>query len=48
MREILKKEKEQTKIIRDVFDEKEGQLLREKAQLQKRLDQVGVIFVKMA
>jgi len=40
MKELLKREKEQTQIIRDEFDEKEGQLLREKAQLQKRLDQL--------
>ena len=41
MKELLKKEKESVQVIRDEFDEKESLLLREKAQLQNRLDQVN-------
>ena len=34
----MKREKESVQAIRDEYDEREGQLLREKAQLQQRLD----------
>ena len=40
MKELLKKEKESVQVLREEFDEKESLLLREKAQLQHRLDQV--------
>jgi len=40
MKELLKKEKESVQVIREEFDEKESLLLREKAQLQHRLDQL--------
>jgi len=40
MRELLKREKESVQAICDEYDKREGQLLREKAQLQQRLDQL--------
>jgi len=40
MRELLKREKDSAQAIRDEYDEREGQLLRDKAQLQQRLDQL--------
>ena len=42
MRELLKREKDSAQAIRDEYDEREGQLLRDKAQLQQRLDQVWI------
>ena len=42
MRELLKREKDSAQAIRDEYDEREGQLLRDKAQLQQRLDQVCI------
>jgi hypothetical protein len=47
LKEALKKEKEQTKIIRDEYDEKESVLLRDRAKLRDELDQLRDDRVKL-